>query len=79
MSAPAAPEALKARVVEAIDGRFANSPNETRTDVEKAWVASWVKQMGNIELLMVSVGAVVFFTLLLVVGTRESAKVGWAI
>jgi len=64
-----------AAVVKAIDDGFANSPNETRTDVEKAWVASWVRQMGNIELLMVSVGTVVFFTLLLVTGNTMAIAV----
>ena len=56
------------RVVKAIDAEFANSPWETKTDTEKAFAASWVKQMGNIEFLILSIGSVVFFTLLLVTG-----------
>ena len=46
------------RVVKAIDELFANSPAETKTDTEKAFAASWVKQMGNIELLITTIGSV---------------------
>ncbi|HEX7126582.1 MAG TPA: FtsX-like permease family protein [Thermodesulfobacteriota bacterium] len=63
------------RIVKAIDEAFANSPAETRTDTEKAFAASWVKQMGNIQLLILSVGGVVFFTLLLVTGNTMAIAV----
>jgi len=63
------------RVVKAIDQEFANSPWETKTDTEKAFAASWVKQMGNIELLILSIGGVVFFTLLLVTGNTMAIVV----
>jgi putative ABC transport system permease protein len=63
------------RVIKAIDVGFANSPWETKTDTEKAFAASWVKQMGNIELLLLSVGGVVFFTLLLVTGNTMAIAV----
>jgi putative ABC transport system permease protein len=63
------------RVIKAIDEGFANSPSETKTDTEKAFAASWVKQMGNIELLLLSVGGVVFFTLLLVTGNTMAIAV----
>ncbi len=62
-------------VVKAIDLEFANSPWETKTDTEKAWAASWVKQMGNIEFLILSIGGVVFFTLLLVTGNTMAIAV----
>jgi putative ABC transport system permease protein len=62
-------------VIKAIDEGFANSPWETKTDTEKAFAASWVKQMGNIELLLLSVGGVVFFTLLLVTGNTMAIAV----
>jgi putative ABC transport system permease protein len=58
-----------------IDVRFANSPWETRTQSEQAWMASWLEQMGNIELLMTVIGAVVFFTLLLVTGNTMAMSV----
>jgi putative ABC transport system permease protein len=63
------------RLVRAIDEGFANSPFETKTDTEKAFAASWVKQMGNIQLLLLSIGSVVFFTLLLVTGNTMAIAV----
>ena len=62
-------------IARAIDDRFANSPFETKTDTEKAFAAGWVKQMGNIQLLMMTVGSVVFFTLLLVTGNTMAIAV----
>jgi len=53
-------------VAKAIDQEFANSTGETRTQTESAFAASFMKQMGNIEFLIMSIGSVVFFTLLLV-------------
>jgi putative ABC transport system permease protein len=63
------------RVARAIDERFANSPWETRTQTEQAFAASFVKQIGNIELLMLAIGGVVFFTLLLVTGNTMAIAV----
>jgi len=63
------------QVVAAIDGRFANSPWETKTETEKAFAASFVKQVGNIEFLILTIGAVVFFTLLLVTGNTMAIAV----
>ena len=63
------------RVVKAIDQEFVNSPWETKTDTEKAFAASWLKQMGNIEFLILSIGSVVFFTLLLVTGNTMAIAV----
>lgn len=62
-------------IAKEIDDRFANSPWETKTDTEKAFLASWAKQIGNIRLLLVSVGSVVFFTLLLVTGNTMAMSV----
>ncbi len=62
-------------VVRAIDNEFANSPWETKTDTEKAFAASFAKQMGNIQLLITTIGAVVFFTLLLVTGNTMAIAV----
>ncbi len=54
---------------------FANSPYETRTETESAFAAGWVKQFGNIQFLIVSIGSVVFFTLLLVTGNTMAISV----
>ena len=63
------------RIVKAIDAEFANSPFETHTDTEKAFTTNWLKQFGNIKLLIMSIGTVVFFTLLLVTGNTMAIAV----
>ena len=63
------------RVAGAIDETFANSPWETKTETEKAFAAGFVKQAGNIEFLLLSIGGVVFFTLLLVTGNTMAIAV----
>jgi putative ABC transport system permease protein len=63
------------RVSKAIDAEFANSPNETKTETESAFAANWVKQFGNIKFLIVTIGTVVFFTLLLVTGNTMAISV----
>ena len=62
-------------ITAAIDEMFANSPYETLTQTEKAFAASFAKQMGNIELLILVIGGVVFFTLLLVSGNTMAIAV----
>jgi len=62
-------------VIAAIDERFANSPWETKTETEKSFATAFVKQIGNIEFLILSIGAVVFFTLLLVTGNTMAIAV----
>ena len=63
------------RIAKAIDAEFANSPNETKTEAESAFAANWVKQFGNIHFLIVTIGVVVFFTLLLVTGNTMAISV----
>lgn len=70
-----APDHDGVAVAKAIDARFANSPWETRTQSEKAFMSSFVTQFGNIEFLMLSIGGVVFFTLLLVTGNTMAMSV----
>jgi putative ABC transport system permease protein len=62
-------------VVAAIDAEFANSSSETRTQTEAAFAASFVKQMGNIEFLILVIGSIVLFTLLLVTGNTMAIAV----
>lgn len=63
------------KVTKAIDERFANSPFETLTQTEKAFAASFAKQMGNVQFLVMAIGSVVFFTLLLVAGNTMAITV----
>jgi len=63
------------QLAKAIDGSFANSAWETRTQPEQAFMADFIKQAGNIELLMLVIGTVVVFTLLLITGNTMAAAV----
>ena len=63
------------RVAKTIDGEFTNSNYETKTETESAFQAGWAKQFGNIEFLILSIGTVVFFTLLLVTGNTMAIAV----
>jgi putative ABC transport system permease protein len=63
------------QVAREIDDEFANSQSETRTQTESAFAASFAKQMGNIEFLILAIGTVVFFTLLLVTGNTMAIAV----
>ncbi|SEL46279.1 putative ABC transport system permease protein [Roseateles sp. YR242] len=56
------------RVAKAIDALSANSDHETRTQTEQAAMASWVKQLADIGLIVSSIMGAVFFTLLLLAG-----------
>ncbi len=63
------------RVAQAIDEKFANSSHETKTETESAFAAGFAKQFGNIEFLILTIGSVVFFTLLLVTGNTMAISV----
>ena len=63
------------RIAKTIDNAYLNSPYETRTETESAFAQGWVKQFGNIKFLIVSIGTVVFFTLLLVTGNTMAISV----
>ena len=62
-------------VTRAIDDRFSNSAYETSTETEQAFAAGFAKQIGNIKMLIMSIGAVVLFTLLLVTGNTMAMAV----
>ena len=63
------------RVAKAIDDKFSNSSHETKTETESAFAAGFAKQFGNIEFLILTIGSVVFFTLLLVTGNTMAISV----
>jgi putative ABC transport system permease protein len=66
---------VAADVVAVIDSRFANSAFETVAETEKSFAAGFVKQIGNIRFIIISIGSVVFFTLLLVTGSTMAMSV----
>jgi putative ABC transport system permease protein len=62
-------------VSKAIDAMFENSPDETKTQTEKDFNISFVKQIGDIGLIVRWILFAVFFTLLLVVGNTMAQSV----
>jgi putative ABC transport system permease protein len=57
-------------VSRAIDDMFANSPQPTKTETEKGFMLSFVAQLGNVKLFIMSIcGAVVFAILLVCANT----------
>ena len=54
---------------------FANSPYETKTSTEKAFVQSFANQVGDIGAIMTAVLVAVFFTILLVTGNTMAQSV----
>src|SRR5215471_17752119 len=62
-------------VSKAVDGMFENSPDETKTQTEKDFNISFVKQIGDIGLIVRWILFAVFFTLLLVVGNTMAQSV----
>jgi putative ABC transport system permease protein len=53
-------------IAKKIDALFANSPAETKTDTEKAFVQGFAKQVGDIGAIMIAIVVAVMFTILLV-------------
>jgi putative ABC transport system permease protein len=70
-----APGADAAAVSRAVDAMFENSPDETKTQTEKDFNLSFVKQIGDIGLIVRWILFAVFFTLLLVVGNTMAQSV----
>jgi putative ABC transport system permease protein len=64
-----------AAIAAAIDGGFANSTYETKTAPEKAVIADFAKQTGNIGAMITAILVVVFFTILLVVANTMAQSV----
>jgi len=58
-----------------VDAMFENSPDETKTQTEKDFNISFVKQVGDIGLIVRWILFAVFFTLLLVVGNTMAQSV----
>jgi putative ABC transport system permease protein len=59
----------------AIDALFANSPNETKTQTEKAFAQGFARQFGDIGLIVTAVLGAVFFTILVLTGNTMAQAV----
>lgn len=64
-----------AQVAEEIDALFANSPAETKTSTEKAFMESFMEQFGDIGMITRLILSAVFFTMLLVAANTMSQAV----
>ena len=64
-----------AQIASAIDAKFANSSNETKTQTEQAFSASFASMLGNLNLLLGSVALAVVLTTLFVAGNTMAMSV----
>jgi putative ABC transport system permease protein len=62
-------------VARQIDAQFANSPAETKSDTERAFIQGFANQMGDIAAIVTAVVSAVFFTILLVAGNTMAQSV----
>jgi putative ABC transport system permease protein len=67
--------AQAADVARLVDQEFENSPAETKTEPEGAFVQGFANQIGNIGLIVAGILGAVFFTILIVTGSTMSQAV----
>ena len=63
------------KITRAVDSMFENSPDETKTQTEKDFNVGFIKQIGDIGMIVRWILFAVFFTLLLVVGNTMAQSV----
>ncbi|HXW07690.1 MAG TPA: FtsX-like permease family protein [Vicinamibacterales bacterium] len=71
VSDPATSDQLAKR----IDEMFANSPAETKTATEKAFVSDFANQVGDIGSIMMAIAAIVMFFILFVAGNAMAQSI----
>ena len=62
-------------IAQRIDALFENSPDETKTQTEKEFQLNFVRQIGNLSLILNSILGAVFFTILMLTGNTMSQAV----
>lgn len=62
-------------IAERVDALFQNSPAETKTATEKAFVQAFANQIGDVGSIVTAILAAVFFTMLLVAGNTMAQAV----
>ena len=67
--------AIVPRVAQTVDDGFHNSPVQTRSETEQAFLLSFVSMLGNVKMFLVSICAAVMFTILLVSGNTMAMSV----
>jgi putative ABC transport system permease protein len=69
-------DSTQARAISAaIDARFQNSPDETKTQPEKEFAVGFAKQIGDLGALVSRILAAVFFTILIMTGNTMAQSV----
>ena len=68
------PDAADA-IAATVDGRFANSPAETKTSTESAFAQAFANQAGNIGAIITAVLGAVFFTILVIAGNTMAQAI----
>jgi putative ABC transport system permease protein len=63
------------RLAKNVDTMFANSPAETKTATEKAFVSDFANQIGDIGAIMMAITAVVMFFILFVAGNAMAQSI----
>lgn len=62
-------------VARRVDAMFENSPDETKTQTEKDFSLNFLRQLGNLNLILTGITVAVFFSILLVTGNTMSQAV----
>ena len=62
-------------IAKTVDDEFHNSPVQTRTESEQAFMLSFVGMLGNVKLFLLSICGAVMFTILLVSGNTMAMSV----
>ena len=62
-------------IVQGIDDQFRNSPQQTKTETEKAFQLSFLAFLGNVKAFLIAICAAVTFTILLVTGNTMAMSV----
>lgn len=63
------------RLAKQVDALFANSPAETKTATEKAFVSSFANQIGDIGTIMIFITVIVMFFILFVAGNAMAQSI----
>jgi putative ABC transport system permease protein len=67
--------AVSDQLAKRIDAIFANSPAETKTATEKAFVSDFANQIGDIGSIMMAIAAIVMFFILFVAGNAMAQSI----
>jgi putative ABC transport system permease protein len=63
------------RVGQAVDGMFANAPEPTKTETEKAFQLSFISMLGNVKAFILVISLASVFTILLVSGNTIAMSI----